>query len=245
MLHSQMRIGFVYLMLGAGAVFGDPGETPYRVVEVEEGGKIAGAVRFAGDYPPLKYVRVRKDDVVCGTSKLLENYVVNPEDGGLANVVVTVEGIAAGKAFAEARQPMIIQQECMYAPHVQVYRPDDTLVVVNTDKVFHNIHTFAGETTLFNVAHPAKAGNIRRRLDTADVVGVKCDIHDWMSAYLVPVAHPYFAITDKAGRFEIDRVPPGTYTVRAWHEVIGVLEKSATVAAATTTDVSFAIAAGE
>ena len=109
----------------------------------------------------------------------------------------------------------------------------------NTDGLMHNVHAYTGEQTLFNVAQPSYKKFLVRRLRTTEVVNVKCDVHEWMNAYLVPVEHPYFAISNEVGAFEIDQVPPGTYAVQAWHEVLGTIEKTVVSAEEATAVVVF------
>lgn len=84
-----------------------------------------------------------------------------------------------------------------------------------------------------------------RRIMATDVVKVKCDVHEWMSAYLVPVTHPYVAVTDAKGEFEIGQVPHGSYTIVAWHEVMGTMKRQVTVAEGASAEVAFDIVVNE
>ena len=223
-------------------------EPPYRVVEVENGGKITGVVRFEDEYPPSESFKVKSDNQICGLTKHVEDFVVDPATKGLANVVVTIQDIGEGKGFELLEAPTLTQESCVYSPHVQVFKSKDKLTVLNNDELLHNVHILEGEKTILNVAQSPGAAykkKLVRRITASEVVTVKCDVHEWMSAYLVPVTHPYVAVTGAKGEFEIDQVPPGSYTLLAWHEVMGTMERQVTVAGGATAEVAFDIVANE
>ena len=225
------------LSLIAGAAFGD---STYRVIEVEKGGGIAGTTKLVGDYPPSRMSNVTRDHEACGQYHPMENFIVDPQTRGLKNVVITIKDIAAGKGYKELPDPVISQEQCVYIPHVQVFKPQTKLTIRNNDGVLHNIHAYTAEQTLFNIAQPSYVKKWPvRDLDADAVINVQCDVHEWMNAYLFPVEHPYFAISNKAGAFEIDQVPPGSYTIQAWHEVLGTMEKTVVITAGAAAVIAF------
>ena len=212
----------------------------YRVIQVTGAGKLIGTVRMAGDVPEPRTLTVTRDKAVCGQEQTAQDLFVNPENMGLKNVVVSIPQIAAGKSFVGDSELVISQIGCVYEPHVQVYRPQSRLTIRNNDDVLHNIHAFAGEEVLFNVAQPSyvKRWPIRL-LETDSVIRVQCDVHEWMDAYLVPATNPYFAVTDNDGAFELDQLPAGTHTLQVWHETLGISTREVTVTADVSAVVNF------
>lgn len=181
---------------------------------------VRGTVKFTGAAPKLAPLPVTKDQSACGASVPDESVAL--ADGKLANVVVVVKGAPApaGKAA------VLDQQRCKYLPHVMTASAGSTLEILNSDPVLHNSHGYLGPASAFNVALPLKNQKVTRRLDKPGALKVKCDVHPWMSAYVF-VADGPSAVTGGDGGFSISGVPPGTYTVTAWHERFG--EKSAQV----------------
>lgn len=217
----------------------------YRSVAVANAGSITGAVRFEDKYPRPRKIRITKDNEHCGAFKWAEKYIVNPENKGLLNALVTLEGIEAGKAPSPAKAITIAQKGCMYEPHFQVAEIGDggiELDIENDDGIFHNVHGYAGKETLFNMAHMPEKKVLKQKLTEPGVIALKCDVHPWMNAYIVLLKNkPYYAVTDENGHFEIDEVPPGNYTVRVWHEGLGKMEKPVEVKDGEPADVDFVI----
>ncbi len=214
--------------------------------EAAELGTISGIVRFESEVPPQKRIRVTADNENCGTHKLSERFLVSPETKGLKNVLVTVEGVVGGRAATPDKQISLEQRSCMYVPHFQVAQlgPEGIAVEIrNTDPTLHNIHAYHGRTTLFNIGQPASGRTLTKKLTTPGVVRVRCDVHRWMSAFIVVLENqPYYTVTDENGNFSIEGVPVGSYTLRAWHEAIGEVKKPVAVTAAETTRLDFIIA---
>ncbi len=124
-----------------------------------------------------------------------------------------------------------MNHRCRFEPHVQAL-PVGTIVVVNSDPVMHNTHGFAGKektATLFNVALPVKGQRIEKPLTKPGIVRVECDTHGWMLAWIYAADNPYYAVTKKDGTFSLADVPPGSYTLVVWQELIGPTETPVTV----------------
>ncbi len=184
-------------------------------------GDIKGTVKFTGAAPKLAPLKASKDTATCGADLPDESVLV--AGGKLKNVVVTVKGVAAKPAPGKIT---LDQHKCRYVPHVQAVAAGSSLDILNSDPILHNIHGYLGSATAFNLAMPLKNQKIARKLDKPGIVHVKCDVHSWMSAYIVVVDTP-FAVAGDDGTFTIQNVPAGTYTVTAWHEKLG--EKTAQV----------------
>ena len=198
---------------------------------VQGGGAISGKVTYSGR-AAAKKLPVTQDKAACGTTVASEVFVVGA-GGALANVVVFVDGISAGKA-AKRKRVILDQQKCKYVPHVQAALKKSKIELRNSDAILHNVHgVVGGRRNIFNVAMPMKDQRITKKLKKAGVVDVKCDAgHGWMSAYIYVFDHPYFAVTGKDGTFKLTDVPPGKYNVVAWHEKLGTKRASVTVSAA-------------
>jgi plastocyanin len=184
-----------------------------------QAGEVTGSVSFAGTAPDLKPLLVTRDGAACGTSVPDESLEVSK--GKLANVVVTVKGAPTRPG---AIQVVLDQQRCRYRPHVQAAAVGSGLQIVNSDPVLHNVHGYLGQATTFNVAMPVRDQKVTKVLARLGAVRVTCDVHAWMGAFVVVVDGPA-AVSGADGSFTIKDVPPGTYTVTAWHEKLG--EKTA------------------
>jgi plastocyanin len=184
-------------------------------------GDVKGVVSFTGTAPDNKPLLVTKDQATCGKS--IPDESIEVSKGKLANVVVIIKGAPAKPGTT---QVVIDQQKCQYRPHVQVAAAGSGLLIVNSDPLLHNIHGYLGQVTAFNLAMPIKDQKVNKKLDKPGVVRVKCDVHAWMGAFII-VADGPGAVSGADGAFEIHDVPPGTYTVTAWHEKLG--EKTAEI----------------
>jgi hypothetical protein len=137
-------------------------------------------------------------------------------------------------------EPALMEQKgCQYKPHVLAMRAGQKLKVVNDDATAHNIHPMPNNNREWNVSQPAgtPVEEVFAREEVA--ISVKCNIHPWMRSYIAVVKNPYFAVTDKNGAFELKDVPPGDYTVQAWHEKLGRRTQKITVGAGATKPVEF------
>jgi plastocyanin len=139
-------------------------------------------------------------------------------------------------------EPVTIDQRgCVYVPRMMGARVGQTLQVRNDDEILHNVHSLSVKSNTFNVSEP-KAGMVQqfKMKDEEVMLRIKCDIHSWMTSYVGVVSNPYFAVSNKAGTFEIANVPPGTYTIVAWQERYGPVMKTVTVRAGAVAAVDFA-----
>jgi hypothetical protein len=200
----------------------------YEAVSVADGGTIQGKVVFTGTPPPPRKVIPTKDREVCGGVREVPQIVLAP-DKGVQNAFVYLRGIEKGKAWEKPGKPPAIDNEkCDFHPHVQVI-PVGEIDIVNSDPVLHNTHGFYGKLTAFNVALPNQGQRITKPLKKSGLVRVECDAHGWMLGWVYVADNPYYAVTAKDGAFTIKNVPPGTYTLVAWQEHTGEVERPVTV----------------
>ena len=134
----------------------------------------------------------------------------------------------------------IDQKECRYHPHVFGMRVGQPLEIINSDPTLHNIHAMAKNNREFNNGQPIQGMKTVHTFTAAEVmVPFKCDVHGWMNAYVGVLDHPYFAVTDASGTFSLPALPPGTYTIEAWHEKLGTTTQSVTLGPNETKEISF------
>jgi hypothetical protein len=180
---------------------------------------VRGTVAVSGaleEQPPL---RVFKNRQFCGATVANETLLVGP-GGGLRNAVVTLTPLDRRVAIAPGLA-MLDNRQCAFVPHVQVATLGSDLILKNSDPILHTVHARLEKETLFNVGLP-NWRRVTKRLDRAGVLRIDCDVlHTWMSAAVVVVTTPYYAITDPVGGFELSGLEPGEYQVDVWHERLG------------------------
>jgi plastocyanin len=189
----------------------------YEEAPVPDGGILAGTLRFAGTPPALPPLPVNKNRDLCGPAVPAEALVVGP-GGGVQGGVVLVDGIGRGrKAAGEA---VLDNARCRFVPHVLALMAGSRVRVRNGDPILHNTHGLQEGRTVFNLALPmqGQSVDVSRRLTRPGVVRVLCDAHPHMAAWIVVHDSPYLAVTDAAGAYRIEGIPPGNYAVRLWHE---------------------------
>ncbi len=203
---------------------GEVALTPYKPTGQE--GSITGTISFSGAAPSPKEISMDADPVCASASPNAHAEDVVVSGDKLANVLVYIkEGKVGDKnfgglSFAPSSQPATLDQHgCHYVPHVQAVQTNQTLNITNSDQTSHNINFDAKLNEKFNQGQGPMAAPITKQLKRPEtVVPVKCNQHPWMRAYVAVLPHPFFAVTDQGGKFEIKGVPAGTYTLVAWHE---------------------------
>ncbi len=189
------------------------------------GGVIKGIVKFDGKQAKRKPIRMgadafcdkahpddppRNERFVFGDGDTLQNVFVWVSDAG---------GGALGKDVPIGEAAVIDQVGCMYVPHVSGVRAGQELKILNSDNTLHNVNCQPRENGGFNEGMPVKGMEISKKFSQGEQgVPLKCDVHPWMSAFVHVVDHPYFAVTQGDGTFEIRGLPDGEYEVHVWHE---------------------------
>jgi len=212
----------------------------YQGATVTGGGAVAGTVRFTGSIPAPVELPVTKDPSVCGEMKTSQELVIS-STRGIKNAIVTIEGISAGKPLEIPEAPILANAKCLYEPHVQALPVGTRLQIVNDDPVLHNTHgVLGGSKSVFNIALTTRGRMIRKLLKEPGLIEVGCDAgHTWMKAYVLVSEHPYYAVTDTSGAYSIKDVPPGTYSMTIWHEMLGKQTREVTVRSDASSDESF------
>ena len=194
---------------------------------------VFGKVTLSGPVPKLAARPVNADAAVCGRTDRASPSLVLSKDKGLANAVVWLEGAGSARGLALPKGPFRLDQKnCLFAPYVQIVSKGAPVIFGNSDAVLHNVHAAtAGSALIFNKAIPIKGQTFTETFASPGIVRVKCDIHTWMTAWLYVADTAYAAVTDAEGRYTFPGVPPGTYRLRAWHELFGEKSQPVTVPA--------------
>ncbi|HEY7291433.1 MAG TPA: carboxypeptidase regulatory-like domain-containing protein [Vicinamibacterales bacterium] len=213
-------------------------------VDPATAGTVQGTVVLDGTAPKNEAIKMNADPVCIREAKgpqFQETYTVGSDGKSLANVFVYVkDGLGNYVYDPPTDKPTIDQKECRYHPHVFGMRVGQELTIRNSDPTLHNIHAMPKSNQEFNNGQPIQGMTMTHVFTAKEVmVPFKCDVHGWMNAYVGVLDHPYFAITKDDGKFSLANLPPGTYTIEAWHERLGTQTSSVTLGAKETKDVAF------
>jgi plastocyanin len=211
----------------------------YDEIAVSNGGSIRGTVKLEGKIPKLAPLQITKAKDVC-RNVANETLIVGAGEG-IRYAVVTLEGITKGVAVEKEAAHELDNLGCRFVPHVLVASIGQFVMFKNSDPILHTAHAFfPGDQPQFNVGmYPGRSS--RKPLVTAGLIKILCEVHPWMSAYIVVTDHPYHSVTDAYGEYQINDIPAGTYRLKVWHEMLGTTEKQIEVKAGATQKVDFAL----
>ncbi len=200
--------------------------------DLSEAGSVSGKVSFEGTKPKMARIRMGAEPT-CEAKHSGPTYsqeVSLNEDGTLQYVFVWVkEGLEAYKFNTPAEQAQLNQNGCLYSPHVFGVMVNQEIGISNSDSVTHNIHPVPANNREWNISQSPDQEYTRSFPRQEIMVPVKCNVHPWMKAYIGVVSHPYFSVTGDDGSFNLNDLPPGDYTIEAWHEKFGTQEQKLTV----------------
>ena len=194
---------------------------------------VMGRVRFEGTAPAHTRINMSADPSCAKAhpgAVVSDDFVVG-NDGTLGNVVVFISDGLGDRSFDVPSTPAVIEQKgCLYEPHVAAVRANQKIKVVNSDSTIHNIHPVPANNREWNKAEPG-GSTIEESFAREEIaIPVKCNVHPWMRSYIAVFKHPFFAVTGKDGSFDLRDLPPGEYTVEAWHEKLGTMTQKIKVA---------------
>ncbi len=194
----------------------------YEEIEVTGGGKISGLVLWEGDAPEPARFPINKDQEVCckhadGAERLSPRLCIDGATHGVENAVIFLADIERGRPLATLQTPVLEQVNCEFNPHVLFVHKGSKIQMRSSDEVLHNIHAVG--PSRFNKPFPLRDMILEQRMRKPGVTALRCDAgHYWMSGYVFVVQHPYFAVSDEQGAFQLDDVPAGNYELFVWHE---------------------------
>ncbi len=213
-------------------------------VDAATAAEIKGSVAIDGAAPANATIRMIADPAcnrqVQGEQRQ-ETYVVGADGKTLGNVFVHVKSGLGQHSYPPATTPVVLDQRgCRYQPHVLGLRVGQPLDIINNDPTLHNVHALPTTNTEFNQGQPLQGIKNTHTFTQPEVmIPFKCDVHGWMNAFIGVVDHPYFAVTAADGTFDLKSLPPGTYTIEAWHEKLGTMTQEVTVGAKEIKDIAF------
>src|SRR6059058_5635747 len=160
-------------------------------------GDVKGKVVVTGKIPAMEDLK-RNSDAFCAKKQMKDESVLAGKKGELANVVVHINGLPATAPPKE--KATLSQEDCMYRPRVQGVVDGQPLSIKNGDPVLHNVHTYEGPRTLFNIAQVPRTPNVEKTFTQNGVLlKFKCDVHQWMTGYVWVQNNGYFAVSDGDG----------------------------------------------
>jgi plastocyanin len=227
-----------------------PNEIAATPEAAQSGGTVTGKIKFTGTAPRNKPIDM-SEEAACkakytSANPPAEETVVAGPANALANVFVYVTaGLpASAKYQAPATAVVLDQNGCRYHPHVLGIMVGQPLEIKNSDPVLHNIKAMAKKNRPFNVSQPTAGMTTTRTFSAPEVmVNLECNVHGWMKAYAGVRPDPFYAVSGPDGSFAIKGLPPGTYTIEAWHEKFGTQTATVTVTGTGSKTANFTFAA--
>ena len=222
----------------------------YQEIEVQNGGTIQGKAVLTGNMPPPRIYHLilfpnidmcAEIDTDDEMNRVLDDFQIS-DDGGLKDVVITLQHVEAGKPFN--KKPILIDSEnCKFSPDVSAVRQGEAFTVNNLDAVMHNSQVYQAERgkIIQNLPVPPEetiTGKItfQKKFKIFQMI---CGMHEFMQTWGYRVQNPYYFITSRGGNFKIDNIPPGDYVVAAWHFLMKLQTRKIHIAANGVVDLKF------
>lgn len=192
-------------------------------------GHIIGTIKFTGPVPPNEKLSLPPG---C-TKKRGDIYsdAITVNNGKLKDVAIHIIKGLEGKTLppVSTQAIKVDQVDCLYVPRTVVVQAGQPVEFINSDPVFHNVRSVTEKNEVFNVAMPQKEDRMTKVFNTPEILQTKCSVHPWMNANIIVSDNPYSAVSNVSGDFMIQNIPPGDYTIEAWHEVFGSQTQNVTI----------------
>ena len=209
------------------------------------GGTISGKITYEGTPAKQKPIDMSKEPSCAKqypTPQTTETVVTGPGNT-LENVVVYISAGAPDESSAPSKAVTFDQKGCRYIPHVLAFQVNQPLEIVNNDQTSHNIHPLAKVNREWNKSQPPGTPPLNEKFDKPEFIPVKCNVHPWMHGTFAVLKTSHYSVSANGGDFSLPNLPPGKYTVTAWHESYGEQTQEVTVAGSETKTVNFSFKA--
>ena len=250
-----MRIGHTFFALagcGVTLALGLGPVSAYTVTDVRDGATIRAVVTFSGDVAVPEVYYMQKNPRVCGQAPDAMDGArsvsfVRTSNGSLEDILVFLEGVDKGKPFPSdmSKFATFLSQWCTWKPRVGVFVNGDPITVTNLDPVVHNPigYETVGPARLnhFNIPLHVQGDTFHQpvMLRKGQFLKLECLQHQFMHSWVFRITNPYFAISRFTGTLEIGGIPPGDYTLNAWHPTLGIQRRQVTLASNQALEVQF------
>ena len=244
---AALTLACLTASLACGGEAAPPAAPAGPAVDPATSGTVTATVRFEGTPPAPTMMRLDGDPKCVtenGASERADESLVVGQNQALQNVFVYVKDGLGPYGFPIPTEPVVLDQDkCRYTPRVLGVRAGQPLSIKNSDPLLHNVRANGTINQGFNMSTPLEGVSFQRTFATKEVmVPFKCDVHGWMTAFVGVLDHPYFGTTAPDGTVVLGNLPPGTYTIEAWHETLGTRTEQVTIAAKESKDVAFTFA---
>src|SRR5258708_3300198 len=203
---------------------------------------LSGIVKLEGSKPVATRINMAADPACLKmhSAPVMSEEVVTGTNGALKDAIVYISDGLGNRTFDPPTEPVVFEQKgCTYNPRILGMRARQALKVINSDPTTHNIHPVPQNNREWNMSQPPASSPIEETFAREEIIPVKCNVHPWMRGYIAVFKHPFFAVTDNRGSFELKNVPPGEYTIQAWHEKYGALTQKVNLAPNQSQEVEF------
>jgi Carboxypeptidase regulatory-like domain len=196
-----------------------------------KGGSITGKVILKGNPAKPELINMSKEPECVKLNPkppLTEDTITGPNNG-LKNVVVYISAGAPNVSSPPLSPVFLDQRSCHYSTRVLAFQVGQEVKISNSDPLSHNIHPMAVTNREWNRIQLPGTPPFSYSYENPEFIPVKCNIHPWMRGYFAVLRNGHFAVTEEDGRFALPDLPPGKYSVSAWHETYGTLNQEITV----------------
>ncbi|MGJ7507082.1 carboxypeptidase regulatory-like domain-containing protein [Variovorax sp. GT1P44] len=191
-------------------------------------GSVRGKVVYAGPAPAQAKVPITIDQYLCGNEKAADDLQVSAGKE-VRNAVVWIDNPPPGAASPPTTEKVEMDQKgCSFVPRIVMVPAGGTVDFLNSDRLLHNIHATPKRNVSFNRTQPM-GRTIPVTFAEPEIVRINCDLHAWMTAWVVVTAHRFYAVTGADGRFAFDNLPPGQYRLQIWQERLGTMQATVAV----------------
>lgn len=204
-------------------------------------GTVSGKVTYTGTPAHQKPIDMSKEPSCAkqhATPITTETVVTGPNNA-LDNVVVYVSSGAPDDGQVPSQAVTFEQKGCQYIPHVLVMHAGQELKIVNDDQTSHNIHPMPKVNQEWNKSQPPGTPPIIAKYDKPEFISVKCNVHPWMHGEFAVLKTNHYDVSKGGGEFKLPNLPPGKYTITAWHEPDAIQTADVTITGNETKEVNF------